>query len=266
MCIATHESNGLGIITALILNDINPLGRSRMDLVLELKNNASKLLLAIMESRTSDSENVAEKIIYNLNPKQLLDVACKAYHQESLDEEDDDLTDGDEVVSPKVVGHNVYILIHQLALYNKDIGDLLRPNPHEPIDSKVTEALNYYRSHTAQIEVIRGDRNLEQIVFPIPEICEYLTEETKSKVRANAERDDQGSKVNDFFEKTDDMFAEMKWQKKLRSNHTLFVVSSLMSTWSYAIFLCSVFINVIVAIFYPFNTELPSKSTQFLYN
>ena len=50
-CIATHESNGLGIITALILNDINPLGKSRMDLVLELKNNASKLLLAIMESR-----------------------------------------------------------------------------------------------------------------------------------------------------------------------------------------------------------------------
>ena len=73
-CIAMHESNGLGIITALILNDINPLGKTRMDLVLELKNNASKLLLAIMESRTSDSENVAEKIIYNLNPKQLVSV------------------------------------------------------------------------------------------------------------------------------------------------------------------------------------------------
>lgn len=66
-----HESNGLDIITALILNDINPLGRSRMDLVLELKNNASKLLLAIMESR-GDSENNAERILYNMNPKQLV--------------------------------------------------------------------------------------------------------------------------------------------------------------------------------------------------
>lgn len=28
-CIATHESNGLDIITALILNDINPLGKNR---------------------------------------------------------------------------------------------------------------------------------------------------------------------------------------------------------------------------------------------
>jgi inositol 1,4,5-triphosphate receptor type 1 len=69
-CIATHESNGLDIITALILNDINPLGKTRMDLVLELKNNASKLLLAIMESR-GDSEN-AERILYNMNPKQLV--------------------------------------------------------------------------------------------------------------------------------------------------------------------------------------------------
>ena len=57
---------------------------------------------------------------------------------------------------------------------------------------------------------------MEQIVFPIPEICEYLTEETKMRVYYTAERDDQGSKVTDYFEKTEDMFAEMKWQKKLR--------------------------------------------------
>lgn len=35
--IAMHESNGIDIIIALLLNDINPLGKHRMDLVLELK-------------------------------------------------------------------------------------------------------------------------------------------------------------------------------------------------------------------------------------
>ena len=68
-CIATHESNGLDIITALLLTDINPLRQRRIDLVLELRNNASKLLLAVMESR-GDSEN-AERILYNMNPRQL---------------------------------------------------------------------------------------------------------------------------------------------------------------------------------------------------
>lgn len=36
-CIVTHESNGIDIITALILNDISPLCKYRMDLVLQLK-------------------------------------------------------------------------------------------------------------------------------------------------------------------------------------------------------------------------------------
>lgn len=40
-CIAIHESNGSDIIMALILNDINPVGKNEMDFVLELKMNAS---------------------------------------------------------------------------------------------------------------------------------------------------------------------------------------------------------------------------------
>lgn len=260
-CIATHESNGLAIITALILNDINPLGRTRMDLVRELKNNASKLLLAIMESRmNTDSESVAEKIIYNLNPKQLIEVACKLYHQDTLDEEgEEDPNDMEDTVSPKIVGHNIYILCHQLALYNRDISNMLQCDP-DSMDPKTVDALNFYSSHTAQIECVRHDRSLEQIVFPIPEICEYLTEETKRKVYLDAERDDQGSKVTDFFAKSEDMFTEMKWQKNLRGQPYLFWVSSYMSTWSTLIFWCSIFINLIVAKFYPFSTHLPSTS------
>uniref|UniRef100_A0A146L7A0 Inositol 1,4,5-trisphosphate receptor n=1 Tax=Lygus hesperus TaxID=30085 RepID=A0A146L7A0_LYGHE len=256
-CIATHESNGLDIITALILNDINPLGKTRMDLVLELKNNASKLLLAIMESR-GDSEN-AERILSNMNPKQLVDVACRAFHQESIEDSldnDDNGTDVDDGVTPKEVGHNIYILCHQLAQHNKDLAELLKPSDIN-IDPKVNQALEYYASHTAQIEIVRHDRTLEQIVFPIPEICEYITHETKAKVLHTAERDDQGSKVSDFFEKSEDMFSEMKWQKKLRGQPALFWVSSYMSLWSNVLFNCAVLINLIVAFFYPFTDTVP---------
>ena len=104
----------------------------------------------------------------------------------------------------------------------------------------------------------------EQIVFPIPEICEYLTEDTQIKMFINAEKDDQGSKVADFFYKADDMFQEMQWQKKLRSNTSLYWVLNLMTFWSYMIFLCSFFINIIVASFYPFQAELPSKKKNLM--
>ncbi|KAG5330566.1 ITPR protein, partial [Acromyrmex charruanus] len=260
-CIATHESNGLDIITALILNDINPLGKTRMDLVLELKNNASKLLLAIMESR-GDSEN-AERIMYNMNPKQLVDVACKAFHQESLDDSsdiDDSSTNAEEGVSPKEVGHNIYILCHQLAQHNKELAVMLKPSEQNNADPKINKALEYYASHTAQIEIVRHDRTLEQIVFPIPEICELITMDTKIRVLNTTERDDQGSKVSDFFERTEDMFNEMKWQKKLRGQPMLFWMSSYMSLWSNILFNCAVLINLIVAFFYPFVDSVPKLS------
>ena len=64
--------------------------------------------------------------------------------------------------------------------------------------------------------------------------------------------------MTDFFNRSEDCFSEMKWQKKLRSNPGLFWVSRHMSFWSYVIFACSVFINVIVASFYPFTEALPS--------
>jgi len=57
---------------------------------------------------------------------------------------------------------------------------------------------------------------MERIVFPIPEICEYLTEETKFKIKTQTELDEQGSKVPGFFTETNYMFQEMQWQKSLR--------------------------------------------------
>lgn len=57
---------------------------------------------------------------------------------------------------------------------------------------------------------------MEQIVFPVPNICEFLTSESKLRVYYTTERDEQGSKINDFFLRAEDLFNEMNWQKKLR--------------------------------------------------
>ncbi|XP_078000812.1 inositol 1,4,5-trisphosphate receptor-like isoform X2 [Glandiceps talaboti] len=250
--IASHECNGIDIIIALILNDINPLGKHRMDLVLELKNNASKLLLAIMESR-HDSEN-AERILFNMSPKQLVDVIKVAYMQEEMEEEneEEDLADDEDggPASPREVGHNIYILAHQLAQHNRELAELLKPI--NSVDSG-KHALEYFAKHTAQIEIVRQDRTMEQIVFPVPQVCEYLTKETQTLVYTTAERDDQGSKVSDFFERVEDLFMEMKWQRKLRAQPLLYWFSSNMTMWSSISFNFAVLVNLLVAFFYPFD-------------
>lgn len=48
--IALHESNGIDIVIALVLNDINPLGKQRMDLVLELKVRKAVVSLRMFSS------------------------------------------------------------------------------------------------------------------------------------------------------------------------------------------------------------------------
>ncbi|KAJ4927276.1 hypothetical protein JOQ06_015010, partial [Pogonophryne albipinna] len=261
-CIATHECNGIDIIIALILNDINPLGKKRMDLVLELKNNASKLLLAIMESR-HDSEN-AERILYNMRPKELVEVIKKAYMQGEIEvEEPQEGEDGEDehAASPRNVGHNIYILAHQLARHNKELQAMLKPGGTY---GEGDEALEFYAKHTAQIEIVRLDRTMEQIVFPVPNICEFLTNESKLRVYYTTERDEQGSKINDFFLSAEDLFNEMNWQKKLRgtqeatgdantvpSQPILYWCSRNMSFWSSISFNLAVLMNLLVAFFYP---------------
>uniref|UniRef100_A0A1A8LXY3 Inositol 1,4,5-triphosphate receptor, type 1a n=1 Tax=Nothobranchius pienaari TaxID=704102 RepID=A0A1A8LXY3_9TELE len=251
-CIATHESNGIDIIIALILNDINPLGKKRMDLVLELKNNASKLLLAIMESR-HDSEN-AERILYNMKPKELVEVIKKAYLQGEVEFEDtrDEEDNGDEKehdpASPQNVGHNIYILAHQLARHNKELSMMLKPGG---ASGEGDEALEFYANHTAQIEIVRLDRTMEEIVFPVPSICEFLTSESQLRVYYTTERDEQGSKINDFFLRSEDLFNEMNWQKKLRAQPVLYWCSRNMSVWSNVSFKLALLMNLLVCFFYP---------------
>lgn len=45
------------------------------------------------------------------------------------------------------------------------------------------------------LQIVRSDRKMERVIFPIHTICEYLTPETKQNVLLETERDAQGSKV-----------------------------------------------------------------------
>uniref|UniRef100_A0A8C2UB55 Inositol 1,4,5-trisphosphate receptor n=1 Tax=Coturnix japonica TaxID=93934 RepID=A0A8C2UB55_COTJA len=244
-CIVTHESNGIDIITALILNDISPLCKYRMDLVLQLKNNASKLLLAIMESR-HDSEN-AERILISLRPQELVDVIKKAYLQEEECENAE--------VSPREVGHNIYILALQLSLNNKQLTQMLKSTA--PVQEEEEDPLAYYEKHTSQIEIVRLDRSMEQIIFPVPGICEFLTKETKYRLFTTTEQDEQGSKVSDFFDQSSFLHNEMEWQKKLRSMPLMYWFSRRMTLWGSISFNLAVFINIIIAFFYPYEKGDP---------
>uniref|UniRef100_A0A915JZJ7 Uncharacterized protein n=1 Tax=Romanomermis culicivorax TaxID=13658 RepID=A0A915JZJ7_ROMCU len=278
-CIATHESNGLNIVISLVLNEIRPLVTTNVDLALEIKGNASKTLLSTIESR-HDSEN-ANRILSNMEsmagkPQRLFsrytNGNCRRESSDKLPSisvvvgetgspnSDSDPSSVNPLVlkscdtSPLEVGHNIYILAYQLAKHSSALADLLKSgNPVYAKNENTRKALNYYVQHTAQIEIVRTDHTLEEIVFPVPNICSYLSHETKERVYLSTERDVQGSKVTDFFDKFDLLYKEMVWQEKLRSRTWLHLCSQKDALWARTAFIFAFIINLLIALFYPFN-------------
>jgi hypothetical protein len=229
--IINHDSNGIDIVIALIMNDIPQLSNNNLKMYYDLKNNASKLLLSLLES--NDDVNNAERIMINIKPNELINAIITAYELgkemerqkacSPIETTNNDKTNSnnsslsitnglasliqsnqikdsnsphsspsssssksvssnnsistqnysnssslssyshsrtfsstkviDEELSlseplPLEVGHNLYILAHKLAKFNKDLYGLLKTK-----STLKNEALRYYEAHTGQIEV-----------------------------------------------------------------------------------------------------------------
>ena len=90
----------------------------------------------------------------------------------TLDPDDDDgQVDMTGDGSPRAVGHNIYILAHQLAKHNQELAQALRPDQ----SLSGSEALQFYKKHTAQIEV--GRRlllSLDCVSYSLVQ-CSFLT-------------------------------------------------------------------------------------------
>uniref|UniRef100_A0A915CC30 Inositol 1,4,5-trisphosphate receptor n=2 Tax=Parascaris univalens TaxID=6257 RepID=A0A915CC30_PARUN len=306
-----HHESGLNMIISLVLNEIKPLCIAHMDLALEIKSDASKLLLAVMESR-HDADN-AERVLMNMShmtsgPKQLIHAIKVAYEMAtsqnfavskfrkqileaninnasdvkrgkpckppeiSVQEATTELYVPKEIVSstivdPQEVGHNIFILATQLSRHDEELRVML--DPENCLDGMTRTALTYYKKHTAQIEIVRSDRKMERVIFPIHTICEYLTPETKQNIFAETERDAQGSKVTEFFDQWPKLFEEMKWQKKLQDRKYLSNCTKRLILWARLSFFFAVLANSIIAIFYPFSknieTELFTPNNPLIY-
>ncbi|XP_055338282.1 inositol 1,4,5-trisphosphate receptor type 1-like [Paramacrobiotus metropolitanus] len=244
-CIASNEADGLDIVIALTQLDVRPLQNKRMDLVLLLKFNAIKLLLAIIESRQS-GENT-ERLLRNLDVHLLVNNIVQFYGMPEPASMEKDAP------SPQSVGHALYILAHELAPHNSELSRLLDIELIQDEDRRA--ALEYFAHHTASIEIVREDRTMEKIVFEVPVLCEYLTPETKLTVYNNTERDEQGSKTADFVNQFDSLCDEMAWQKHLRETPILFWISKRMSFWRTIWNDIAWLLNIIVALFYPFRSH-----------
>lgn len=82
LILITHESNAIDIVTTFVAHDITPLSKRRMDLVMDLKNHACKLVLSLMESK--DGIEKFEKIS-KMNIRNMIEMIGKAHSSDRDD-------------------------------------------------------------------------------------------------------------------------------------------------------------------------------------
>ena len=70
-------------------------------------------------------------------------------------------------------------------------------------------------------KIVRKDRTLEKIVFPVPQECRYLTEQSKDDVLQGTKCNEQGSKVDHFFTQIEHLHNEMMCQQALERMNPL---------------------------------------------
>ncbi|KCV71988.1 hypothetical protein H696_01395 [Fonticula alba] len=121
-------------------------------------------------------------------------------------------------------------------------------------------ASEYFARNTGSIEIVVHNE-LERVYFPIPPVCRFITEESRLHVLNKTERDEQGSKVPDFYRQIDTLYHEMLWQNQLRKSPVLFGFARNFVNWKHIAFGLAVVINLLLASFYPIDALSPGVGT-----
>ncbi|RKP13226.1 hypothetical protein BJ684DRAFT_20267 [Piptocephalis cylindrospora] len=72
---------------------------------------------------------------------------------------------------------------------------------------------------------------LTTILFPIPEVCSYLREDSKSHFLWRVRRDSPSAKVEDFVNRTQDTIFEIRHQARLRRDPRLTILADFYGLW-----------------------------------
>ncbi|ORY00198.1 hypothetical protein K493DRAFT_348021 [Basidiobolus meristosporus CBS 931.73] len=110
-------------------------------------------------------------------------------------------------------------------------------------------AFTFFKRNTGQIEIIRelspGDKRVASVLFPIPDICRYLREDTKEHFLWNVKRDSADTKIEDFVTKSEDIIYEIESQARVARNHYLSKLSGYHSLWWQGAYLMTLLINAL---------------------
>eukprot|EP00299_Pterocystis_sp_00344_P013936 c6880_g1_i1.p1 GENE.c6880_g1_i1~~c6880_g1_i1.p1 ORF type:complete len:942 (-),score=263.87 c6880_g1_i1:54-2879(-) len=230
---------------AITQTDIALRNRHR-DVQLQLQQRATGLLLSLLEGCRSKKD--AGRVISEMDLDGLERVILNGYKEytkttkESFGEATDVTTrEGNLFFMVSMA----YILMRTLAEFDQSIAQRFNP------DNEVWRILS---QNTGKVEIV-CNTSLIRIFFPIPRICNDLTEKTKTDMLWSIDRTSPDMKVTDFTEQFELLEAEMNHQQNLKHHIWFRVLHRLYVPQQTLMFLLAVVINILLLTSYELSSE-----------
>jgi len=115
----------------------------------------------------------------------------------------------------------IFMLMATLAVHSDLARAAVNPSNYTPEDRVAVE---FFTTNAGSIE-IKWDDKLERVYFPIPPICQYLTEASRQRVLWGVNRESPGEKMMDFFTFTEELKAEMMHLEKMSTFQSISFIS-----------------------------------------
>jgi hypothetical protein len=211
--------------------------------VIELKLLCLKLLLAMVEG--VQSETIPRRIAYSLDYRKLVAELDSAYElaggERCLDHGGSRMSD--EERSLLQLGFYFFLLIRTLAKHTPSILHLCKAR---------ARSYPFFARNTGTIEIVRLDRTLEEVYFPVPILFHFLSEKSKQQLEWEVDRSTPQKRVEDFVRRSAGMIHEMRHNERISHIGPLHLLSSHAEALQTSMFYLSVLINVLILLFtYP---------------
>ena len=170
--------------------------------VIELKLLCLKLLLAMVEGVQTDV--IPRRISSSLDSSRLVTELDYAFEQSGNTEEFELIPTyklSEIQRSFRDLGFYFFLLIKTLSKHAPASLELCK---------KTAKSYAFYARNTGSIEIVRQDKTLEEVYFPVPDLCTWLSLKSKQKLEWEVDRSTPQKRIEDFVNRSEGMIHEMR--------------------------------------------------------
>lgn len=196
-------------------------------------------LLSLLEGGIENSETIYKEMIESL------DLATVKSNMDNIYNENLANLNSKNVYEKLECGFLYAILVMTLAPAIKD-------QDQSAMFFEKNDAFDYFQSHTGKIEILMDygqDKQLTRVLFPVPEICQYLRQETKQRFLWNVKRESPSSKIEDFVQQSDMIMYEIENQAHVAHSKYLSFLTDYSAFWWESAYGISVLLNAMLMMY-----------------